>query len=624
MADLDTDLRNRLSRLADAVPVAPGRLDPVHRSSVAARQSLRMAWLTPLVGLVVVVVGGALLNGGYGPPGGTPITATTRSGDFELTIRSERARYEAGEPVEISASLTYHGAEPVTIVHALGVGDPDAEGGGPLGFGIVEPVIGNLRLETVWLTSRNTTTLAPGASITSPFAKGTATSGSDPRIPEYTAYLEDPVLRLASGTWHPYAIADFSVGEGADVSIRAEIEIQVVAPSNTEASGPTPFADGPVSDSDTNGDFELVIRSPKARYESGQPIEVVAALTYVGRENSATIAHALGARGSALGFGVEEPVLGDLRLKPGWDEACARTELYSDAPQDYQFWKSGSWPGDHPRAAEYHDFVFEPELRLPEGTWHVYAVAEFSIDDCSADPIRMRVDLTIEVGAQAPIDVEETAPIDAPTATPPGADQLPLTTFPQEAAACEQALGGGVLAINDRTGLGFVVEPGEEVDVTWPYGWSAHREDGVAVLVDASGRIVARAGDWIMAGGGWGDGDTFRACELDPWAGTPMELASAREPAEGCYTGFSSGVLGRSPLTGLGIARDPSLEVAPVRWPFGYSARIVHGRAVLFDPDDRVVAWEGGGVGFSGPGAPDGGLIRACGEVIRIAFALTD
>ena len=396
------------------------------------------------------------------------------------------------------------------------------------------------------------------------------------------------------------------------------------------SSGSTDAANGPIESTTRSGDFELTVRSAKGRYAVDEPIDIDASLTYRGGA-PVQIAHAMGAAESPLGFGIEEAVLGDLRITPTTQDACVRSTLEPGRPLIVAFAKSGGWSGDDPRSADYRAFMQDPVLRLGSGTWHVYALASFSIGECAPGPIERRVDLAIVVdGTLAPIDspvvathATTTAAPSDPNATPRGADQLPLTTFPREAAACEQSLGAGVLAINGRTGLGFVVEPGEEVDVTWPYGWSAHREDGVAVLVDASGRIVAREGERITAGGGWGEG-TFRACELDPWAGTPMELASAREPAKGCYTGFSSGVLGRSPVTGLGIVTDSSIGVAPVRWPFEYSARDVHGLAVLFDPDDRIVAWEGGRVGFSGPGAPDGALIRACGEVIRIADAVAD
>jgi hypothetical protein len=135
MADLDRELSDRLSRLADAVPVGAGRLDPVHRSAVATRQSVRLAWLTPLVVLVI----GALVIGltnvdpfaPGGSPGAGPITATVRSGDFELTLTAAKASFSTNEPLDVVASLVYRGPEQgVTI---------SGQVSGPIGFEMWAP-----------------------------------------------------------------------------------------------------------------------------------------------------------------------------------------------------------------------------------------------------------------------------------------------------------------------------------------------------------------------------------------------------------------------------------------------------------------------------------------------------
>lgn len=118
MADLDTDLRNRLSRLADAVPVVPGRLDPVHRSSVAARRTVRMAWVTPLVFLVAVVLGSWLLNR-VGPGASDPDAprrSTVVKGDFELSLEAPRGAFRTDEPIDVRASLVYRGPDASTTI----------------------------------------------------------------------------------------------------------------------------------------------------------------------------------------------------------------------------------------------------------------------------------------------------------------------------------------------------------------------------------------------------------------------------------------------------------------------------------------------------------------------------
>jgi hypothetical protein len=49
----------------------------------------------------------------------------------------------------------------------------------------------------------------------------------------------------------------------------------------------------------------------------------------------------------------------------------------------------------------------------------------------------------------------------------------------------------------------------------WPHGYSARRESGVVVLIDPSGRVVAREGDRILASGGSGPDDAVNVeCDI--------------------------------------------------------------------------------------------------------------
>ena len=396
------------------------------------------------------------------------------------------------------------------------------------------------------------------------------------------------------------------------------------------SAGSTDVANGPIEATTRSGNFELTIGSAKGRYAVGEPIDIEAALTYVTEElpGGVQIGHALGADDGPLGFGIEEPVIGELRLTPGTRDACARTILVPGEPLAAAFTKSAGWSGDDPSSDDYRAFVLDPVLRLGVGTWHVYAVASFSLGDCGPDPVEMRADLTIEVIPAAV--TSETAPSSnateppvQPTPEPPGA--IDLATRPGPDGACFEALGGGVLARNSRTGLGFAgYARSTEGDVIWPFGYSARIEDGLAVLVDAAGRIVAREGDPLRLSGGFIDTDdfVFAACGIDPWVGTPLTLATAAEPATACDPGSTRGILARAGGTGLGIADDADV-VTPVRWPFGYTARVVHGGtsfdgvAVLFDTQDGVVAWEGAPVAFSRSRDEDGAL-AACQQVRRV------
>jgi hypothetical protein len=80
---------------------------------------------------------------------------------------------------------------------------------------------------------------------------------------------------------------------------------------------------------------------------------------------------------------------------------------------------------------------------------------------------------------------------------------------------CALASVGGILAYDTTYGLGF--KSGDSVHVVvWPNGYSARRDqDGVVVLIDPSGRVVAREGDHIVAGGAVGDTALYVMCDLE-------------------------------------------------------------------------------------------------------------
>lgn len=213
---LDRDLAERLERLAAAVPVRAGQLDPVHATAVRARQQVRMRWLTPLVALVLVGLGAGIV--GIGPLNilNGPIETTTRLGDFVLTFHSAKARYASGEPIELSASLTYEGpSQVVRITHAHGT---------PFGFGLREPVNG-ITLSPGWRMSCEITDLVKGLPLVHDFRKS---GGDTSDTPGFERFMQDPTLHLTAGTWHAYAVAQFGTGEcGGSVELRADLTIEV-------------------------------------------------------------------------------------------------------------------------------------------------------------------------------------------------------------------------------------------------------------------------------------------------------------------------------------------------------------------------------------------------------------
>lgn len=263
---LDTELRDRLAGLAAAAPVdAPGTtsvLRPRIRSGSAGGR-FAFGGLIPVLAVLVIgtVIAGLANLGPFAPestatadPPNGPVVATTSDGLFELTIRSTKARYVADEPIEIEASLTYRGSDPIQIAHGQGAR------GTALGFGIDEPVLGDLRLTPGVLESCERSTLEPGAPLNVAFEKSGGFSGEDPRAAEYRAYFEDPVLRLPVGTWHVFAVADFFIEEcsaEADLTeLRVDIEIEVLP-------GPLPLLEGSAG---------LLVECGRHRAEGGERV----------------------------------------------------------------------------------------------------------------------------------------------------------------------------------------------------------------------------------------------------------------------------------------------------------------------------------------------------------------
>lgn len=90
----------------------------------------------------------------------------------------------------------------------------------------------------------------------------------------------------------------------------------------------------------------------------------------------------------------------------------------------------------------------------------------------------------------------------SPAAT---AQAFQLRTAAAKPQACMDALIGGKLARHARSGLGITAVDGVQTPVEWPFRYSAWLVDGRVVLHDETGKLVAREGDEITVGGGFGD-----------------------------------------------------------------------------------------------------------------------
>jgi hypothetical protein len=158
-------------------------------------------------------------------------------------------------------------------------------------------------------------------------------------------------------------------------------------PATSESSPPN---NGPVMTTDTDGAFELTVRSAHGHVPDGEPIDVEASLTYQGPDPTVEICHD---RGGPIMFGIREKVFGAIDLTPANQLVFAHSTLTRDIPLVKPFAKSGSFPGDDPAAASFRAFFADPVLRLPPGTWHIYAVAA----SCSSGPLHFNLNAGVEI-----------------------------------------------------------------------------------------------------------------------------------------------------------------------------------------------------------------------------------
>ena len=221
----------------------------------------------------------------------------------------------------------------------------------------------------------------------------------------------------ASGVHQGRATRPFAFGSGASLVALVVIGIAIAGLGGVQLLGPgarstdTAVApSGPVSGSATNGPFRLVIRSSESHYAPDEPIIVEAALEYDGTESSVRVSHALGAHGSAVNFGIIEPIIGDLTLGGVWQEACTGTTLERGKSVVVPFAKSGAWDGNDPFAGRMTEFMQEQTLHLGEGTWHIWAGAQFSLGGCGGDRIDLRAEIEVIVGSGTRTGIPTAAP----------------------------------------------------------------------------------------------------------------------------------------------------------------------------------------------------------------------
>ena len=94
---------------------------------------------------------------------------------------------------------------------------------------------------------------------------------------------------------------------------------------------------------------------------------------------------------------------------------------------------------------------------------------------------------------------------------------VPLLTgapAPAGPVACMAALLEGTLVLDGRSGIGVGVPRAPNVSVRWPNGYRAVDVPPITLL-DVSGRPVARIGEAVSLGGGFGVDGIWEACPTE-------------------------------------------------------------------------------------------------------------
>ena len=117
------------------------------------------------------------------------------------------------------------------------------------------------------------------------------------------------------------------------------------------------------------------------------------------------------------------------------------------------------------------------------------------------------------LGASLLVAIAIAACSGAPAATvvPTDPPTVAIRTAQAGNLACMDALMSGTLARHAGTGLGITAADGQQMAVEWPFRYSARVEGGRIVLLDETGKAVAREGDKVQAGGGFGNA-VWHAC----------------------------------------------------------------------------------------------------------------
>jgi hypothetical protein len=126
------------------------------------------------------------------------IVVEGRDKGFALSMRVASGVFDAGEPIDIGAILTWEGAEPTATIWG--------SGSGPVSFGL-QQVDGDIVIGGMMTADCGKHDYARGVPVAIPYSKSGGFTAEDPNAAFYRAFFADPVLRLPAGRWRVSANA---------------------------------------------------------------------------------------------------------------------------------------------------------------------------------------------------------------------------------------------------------------------------------------------------------------------------------------------------------------------------------------------------------------------------------
>lgn len=179
----------------------------------------------------------------------------------------------------------------------------------------------------------------------------------------------------------------------------------------------------------TDDAFSLSIEASNDRFQAGEPIAVEATVEYIGPLTAIEVAGSPG----LPGFGVEQ-LDGANHAEPGYGLSCVTYAFNRGRPVSFPFVKSGGYSEADPNAAFMKAYLNisgdlpDPALRLPAGTWRIYADLSVGEGGCGGTlrhELRASITVVVEPG-QRP-DATLAAPTPDSQPTPTGETAAPST-----------------------------------------------------------------------------------------------------------------------------------------------------------------------------------------------------